>query len=245
MAIYVSKDLKYLVDGYDLSPAINELTLDASFDAPESTCYGSSSRTRASGGLADTRISFHGFWDANTASFKIDDVMDAARGTKKNAMVCPKSKTEGDPGYITQNIVTAVAPITGSVGEIIGITSEAAGAEEIVRGIIMASEVEAEDPGSTGTIRELGAVTATQRVYAQLQVYAASGTLPTMDVTVKSDAAESFLSPTTQLTFTQATGVVAEWKSKAGAITDTWWRVDFAIADTTPKFTFIVTVGIQ
>lgn len=244
MAIFVLKDCKYLVDGYDLSPAINELTLEDTFDAPESTCFGSSSRTRAEHGLADSRISFHGFWDADSASFKIDDVMNAARGVKKNAMVCHKSGDEGDPSYITQNIVTAVAPVTGSVGEIIGITAEAAGAEEIVRGIIMASETE-KDVSGTGAVRQLGAVAAAQHVYAQLQVTAASGSFPTLQVHVKSDNAEGFPSPVTQLTFTQATGVTAEWKEKAGAIADTWWRVDYTIGGGSPMFTFRVTVGIQ
>jgi hypothetical protein len=93
---------------------------------------------------------------------------------------------------------------------------------------------------------ELGAVAAGQRVYAALHVIdPVSGTSPTLDVTLKSAALVGFGSPTTRLTFTQATEPTSELLSAAGAITDEFWRVDFSIGGTdTPTFPFIVVVGI-
>jgi hypothetical protein len=76
-------------------------------------------------------------------------------------------------------------------------------------------------------------------------VIAAGGTLPTLDVTVQSDDAEGFASPTTRLTFTQKSAIGAEFITPvAGPITDTWWRVSWAIGGTTPTFGIVACVGI-
>jgi len=76
-------------------------------------------------------------------------------------------------------------------------------------------------------------------------VIAASGTTPTLDVTIESDDAEGMASATTRLTFTQATATTSEWQELAGAVTDDWWRAAWTIGGGSPSFTAVVVVGIR
>lgn len=100
---------------------------------------------------------------------------------------------------------------------------------------------------TNGTVTNLGAVSATQSVYASLHVFAASGTNPTLDVTVQSAALVGFGTPTTRITFAQQTAAGSVFATPtAGAITDAFWRVTATIGGTGgPNFTAAVVVGIQ
>jgi hypothetical protein len=53
-------------------------------------------------------------------------------------------------------------------------------------------------------------------------------------------------SPTTRVTFSQATGRTSQWATPvAGAITDDWWDISWTIGGTGgPDFTFVAVVGI-
>ena len=91
----------------------------------------------------------------------------------------------------------------------------------------------------TATNASIGAVSATQSVYSALHVTAASGTL---DVIVES-APSNWSSESTRITHTQFSGVGAEMKSTAGAITDAYWRVKWTVSGG-GSFDFICSLGI-
>jgi hypothetical protein len=75
---------------------------------------------------------------------------------------------------------------------------------------------------ANGTGRQLGAISATQRMVAVLHVFAVDG--GTWTVTIESDDNSNFTSATTRLTFTGATDITREVLTLAGPITDTHWR---------------------
>ena len=98
---------------------------------------------------------------------------------------------------------------------------------------------------ANGTARQLGAVTATQVLYAALHVISVSGTTPTLNVVMASDNAEGFASGVTRLTFAQKTAAGSEFLSAAGAITDDWWRAQWTIGGTgSPTFDVVIVAGI-
>ena len=136
----------------------------------------------------------------------------------------------------------------GAVGSMLKISaSGGAAADKLVRGYVMIPKA-AYTASDVGTSAELGAALVTQRVYAALHVFTVTGTDPTLDVIVESDADDAWgAGNTTRITFTQATAASSQWKKSAvGAITDTFWRVGYTIGGTdTPTFTFAVTVGIR
>jgi len=97
-----------------------------------------------------------------------------------------------------------------------------------------------------GVARNLGAVSATQKLYAILHVLdIPAGTLPTLDVLVNSAATQAG-SMTTRLTFAQQIaqgGVYAV--PVAGPFTDTWWAVGFTVGGTaSPSFKVSASVAI-
>ena len=114
----------------------------------------------------------------------------------------------------------------------------------IIRGTLMHSGAVARTASGTGTARQLGAVSSSQKVYAALHVLSASGTTPSLTVKVQSDNAVGFPSATDVITFSAATAVGSQWGSTAGALTDDWWRVSYTISGTSPSFLFAVTIGI-
>ena len=78
-----------------------------------------------------------------------------------------------------------------------------------------------------------------------MHVTAASGTDPTLDVTIDSDDNSDMTTPTNRLTFAQVVGVGSEGPiSAAGTITDEWWRVEYAITGTDPSFDVAILLGI-
>jgi hypothetical protein len=114
----------------------------------------------------------------------------------------------------------------------------------LIRGILGTHQTAAAT-SSASTKFQLGAVTAAQYLYGALHVYSASGTNPTLDVTLQSDADASAGSETVRLTFAQKTAAGYEWASPiVGAITDTYWRASWTVAGTNPLFAFAVVFGI-
>lgn len=92
----------------------------------------------------------------------------------------------------------------------------------------------------TGVAFNLGAVAdEVAALYAILHVYGdPEGTLPTLDVTVESDASQAFPSPATAYTFAQQTARGGLYAVPVeGPLTDTWWRIKAVIGGTSsPAF---------
>lgn len=99
---------------------------------------------------------------------------------------------------------------------------------------------------ANGTARQLGAVSATQKLYAVQHVISVSGTNPTLDTLITSDNAEGFSSATTRITFAQQVAAGSEWATPvAGAIADDWWRAQWTIGGTnSPTFDVVIVAGI-
>jgi hypothetical protein len=94
--------------------------------------------------------------------------------------------------------------------------------------------------GGTGSIRQLGAVLSTQRVYASLHIFSATG--GTVTATVQSAALVGFGSPTARVSFSAASSG-AQTLSTAGAITDQFWRISWT--QTASSASFAVFVGVE
>lgn len=164
-------------------------------------------------------------------------------GTNETTVSVVGQYGAGNVGYGFKSLETAYS-LLGAHGEIAPFSASAAGQSRAFRGTQLHASDTARTATGTGTAYNLGAVSSTQRLYATLHVVAASGTSPTLDVTIESDDAEGFPSAVTRLTFTQATARTHQFTSVAGPITDTWFRVKHTIGGTNPSFRYFVLVGI-
>ncbi len=110
-------------------------------------------------------------------------------------------------------------------------------ASRLVRGKFMLDG--SQSSAGNGTDRQLGAVSATQKLYCAVHMLEFTGS--TVTLTVESDVA-GFAGPTTQMTLGPFTAVGHDFDEVAGPITDDYFRVEFSGTFTT--FTAVVAIGI-
>lgn len=247
MANQVLTNAGLWVSSYDLSGDANACALGMSADLLDDTALADGSRSR-SGGLQRVAFSADGYWT------------DAGDGTLQGTVgfsnvpvsIAPAGLTAGSTVFFFRATVGDYKGLSGSVGDMLkfNVGAETSGLP-LVRGALLGN-VSAAAASANGSSVTLGAVSATQSVYAALHVISATGTTPTLAVKVQSAAASNFASPTDRITFSTTSGTTAsgatnfaQFASAAGAITDTYWRIAYTITGTNPAFSFVVAAGIR
>jgi len=228
--------------GYDITGDLEDIDFSLAVDSLEKTALGATTRTFAAGGLESVDFNYSGFWNADTG--EIDAPMFSNMGAAIVVSVGAIDGSDGSTAFSFKSLHNSYVP-SGAVGEMFKFSAGGnSAADRLVSGTIL-HPATARTASGNGTARQIGAVSATQKVYGSLHVLAASGTSPTLDVVVESDDAGGFASPATVLTFSQFAAIGAERQSASGAITDDYWRVTYTIGGTSPSFTFVVVLGIR
>lgn len=231
---------------YDLSSDHNKISLDQSAEPLKATTFGPTTTTHSHvAGLKSASISGSGMlaYGANS----IEDAL-RSRFTLSDAphTFMARGADVGELAWFLKSLQTEYTPMGGEVGGLhLFNVKSVPSRSPLVRGQLVVAKLARTTSSNSGTPVQLGAVSSAQRLYAALHVFAASGTTPSLTVTVKSDSSVAFASPVTQITFATTSVASSEFKSVAGPITDDWWRVDWTIAGTTPSFTFAVVLGID
>ena len=242
MSKSVLKSARLYYDEFDLTSEHNRFKLDLSNDAKDKTVFGTNSRGRANG-INAFDLEHSGFFDAGAGL--IDTVVSPNLGVaNKLISLCPDGITEGNISYFSQG-VSLKYEMAGEVGDMFAFAAAAhSEGVPIIRGTILASGNKAAD--ANGTAFQVGAVSATQYLYAAIHLTSFTGT--SIDVKIQSDSAEAFdASPADRITFTQLTDVGSEFATRvSGAITDTWWRVVLDVEGGSPHASVIlVEMGIS
>lgn len=242
MSVYVLKDCKLYLAGYNLSGDMNSLSLSYEAEMLDRTTFASGGSREKLAGLLNVTADHEGYWEGGID--KVDEVLFNEIGTSHEVMtICPTDGVAGEKAFTTKTLLATYSP-GGAVGEMLAFTVSAEGHDTLVQGTIMING--ALTATGSGTARQLGAVSATQKLYASMHVVAVSGTTPSLTLKVQSDDASGFLSPTDRITFAAATAIGSQWATPvAGPISDSWWRLDYTITGTSPSFTVICVVGIQ
>ena len=239
MAEQVLKNANVVIDGFDVSGKMNAIALDYGAEIKDQTTFGNTSRRKIAG-LKSLVWSHQGLWQGGDDD--IDDILFARVGSEIVMTVADDGIAEGDNAFINKALLGNYNP-GASVGEVFQFSVEGESESEFVSGTVLINATKT--VSGNATARELGAVSATQKVYAALHITAIAGT-PTLDVIVQSDDGSGFPSPEDRITFNQASAVGAQWGTPlAGVIDDTWWRINYTIGGGSPSLTFIVVVGIK
>jgi hypothetical protein len=245
MAIQMVKDMSILVGSLQMAGNAKDVSLSVEVTPLDTTALSTTGWTSVVGGLKSGSVAIGEFMQ-DVAVGSVDDTLYPLLGTAGVVKSICTGSADGSPAYLLQSIPLTYTALTGAVGELAkGAISGSSSTGPVVRGMLIHPSNVSRTSSGTGTGRQLGAVAAGKKVYAALHVVSASGTSPTLDVIVQSDDNADFTSPTTRLTFTQATGRTSQMVSLAGAVTDTYWRVSYTIGGSdTPTFAFAVTAGI-
>lgn len=248
MAAFALTDTDILVGALDQSCFTDTVSLERQGEMVDVTTLCSGGWRQFVPGLTSWSATFGGPQDlaatAASATQTPDEYYQLNVGTAYPIMFVPAGDAEGVVAYGSQALLEQYTPLTGSVGDAAkhNITARGYLNTPLVRGVF-ATKTTATATGN-GTGHNLGAVSATQRVYAGMHFLTRGGTTSTT-VILESDDNSGFTSATTRATFTAATSRTAEWTSVAGAITDTWWRFRWTISGGSPSVALRGFIGIQ
>lgn len=253
MSTYVATAHKMFIGGLDLSCFSNSIELTLEADQVEATTFCSGGAREYKQGLKRWESHAAGYGDFAAAGVTSGSlvpgevIVPANIGSQFNCTWAYVG-TEGSACYLSDGVLCDITPLGGAVGEM-GMMAAALYPADItvghrmVRGLLEANRTVTSTSSTTGS-NTLGAVSSTQKVWASLHVFTLSGTSPSITVKVQSDDNSGFSSPTDRITFTAATTRSGQWGSTAGAITDTYWRVNYTVSGTSPSIAFAVSIGI-
>jgi hypothetical protein len=251
VAIQVLENIRIFAGGADFTGVSNAVSLEAEHEAKDITTFNSVDAggklwKEVKAGLAQSKLSGGGFWEAGDTS-KVDDTLWAAIGGAGPWTIgSAASANVGSLAYIINGMHSKYT-LFDQVGEVAPWKAEVAGTWPSPRGVFLHPPGTARTVTGDGTAVEHVAVSASQHVYASLHVLSVSGTdTPTITVVVESDVDDQFDgSETSQISFTAATARGGQVLRTAGAITDTFYRATWTISGTDPSFLFVVALGVK
>lgn len=249
MAVQVLTDVRAYVGGLDTTGQTNQLSLAVSAVNLDATTFGSGGWTALAGGLKSAKISHGGFKVAGAIPGldQVDDrfYADLTAGLSVPATWVPTSGAAGSLAYLGKAL-DADYKIFGKVGDLDPFDLSMSSDGPVARGLVLHPQGTARTTTGFGTGFQFPAVAAGQKVYMALHVLSITGTTPTLQVIVQSDTSNAFAAPTTRATFAAfATTTGGDFKVTSGAaITDTWWRVGYTIAGSSPSYLFAASAGI-
>jgi len=227
--------------GYDLTGRTNAIALEYGVELQDNTTYGMAARSRI-GGLKMLKSQVEGYIEIDTTDKALFDKVGIADLPMSFGA---SGDVAGDTAY-TMLVNSGELTSGGKIGELYSYSISAESNSPLVRGTMMInSKGTPLTTTGTGTARELGAISATQKMYAALHILDVGTSSPTFDLILKSDATNAFAgSETSRITFTQAVTIGSEMKTLDGAVTDTWWKAYYTIGGGSPSFKAILVVGI-
>jgi len=233
-------DAKLFFGGYDLSGSMNEVAAGYGAELEKTPVFGDTGMRRLAG-IPDGAVQANGYWDPT-----LDGALHAKIGlTNEPFSVIPGGNAEGNRGF-TFLAASGEYDHGGPVGKAFpfSVGASLSGGEAVIRATLMHRAVKTATFNGTG--QQLGAISATQKLYGALHVFTADGTTPTLDVIVESDDNAGFTTAVTRMTFAQKIAIGSEWPTAiSGAITDDYWRIVATLTGASPSFDFAVVLGIQ
>lgn len=240
MTAFVLKDAKVLYDERDISGILNQLALNFDADLQDNTTLDADTRSRVPG-LLNSMVEQQGFWEAADDKNFFDNINDGNEGVV--SIIPDNSGSENIRAFILKVRQSEYNP-GAPIGDIFSFTLNMMSNAPLVKGKV--SQDGTETSSGEGSTVNLGAVASDETLYASLHVLSASGSSPTLDVTIVSDDNGSFDSAsTTRITFNQFTAAGSQYASVDGAITDGFFRAEFTLGGGSPEFEFVVVIGIS
>lgn len=229
------------VDSHDFSGDSNRFMLTCAAAQNQKTTFRSDGWHEFNNGLKTSQLELGGYVQFGTDT--VDEYAFNALGVTGRVTTAGAVETEGSPCGMLQAMQHQYQ-LLGPVGEnapfsLQGGCSDGVG---VVRGFLAKEQAAVSSTGATGTGMQLGAVSATQYLYATFHLMGTAGT--TITAVVESDDNSGFSSATTRITFGPYTTVGGRWGTRvAGAITDDYYRL--RVTAITGTWTVACAIGIQ
>lgn len=246
MAIHKFNDPRIYLGGYAITTDLSTATVSTTAETLDATKFTDTTRIYI-GGLKTHSLSCEGNQSYGAAEIENIIRQQVALSGGTVYTVTPEGGSVGEEAFFGTTLVSAHQPVGGTVGDLHKFTFSgvAANGYPCIKGQLFKA-AGSTTSSTTSSAVQLGAVSATQRIFIALHVLSVSGSSPTLDIKLQSDDNSGFTSATDRITLTQATTAgTAQFTSLAGAVTDNYWRISYTIGgSSTPTFSFVVAVGI-
>ena len=256
MAVQAWQDVSLLFGATEIATQAKTFQLDASAEVLDTTALSTTGWSESIGGKKTVTLTFglmadftatvtEGAGSVYPQKVRSDYIVTAsAQALEARSIVL--GSADGSTAYLGDSLTTSFTPVEGEPGGLAMAQLAAVYSGKVARGVLLHPGSASRTSSGTGTGRQLGAVSATQKMYAALHVLHAAGASADQSLTVivQSDDNSGFTSPTTRISFTAATTVSEQFSSVDGAVTDDYWRVSYTVSGTSPTFKFAVTAGI-
>ena len=237
MAKYGPSSVGYfLVGGRSLAGVMTNVTYKTLTSTEETTALGDSWKEQTPMGVLSAELSQSGWFDDATNSS-----VDAFVGKETTSQVVTLAPVGSTAGSKATGFAGAFGAEVTRVIEKEGlhkldVTYTASG--EIEDGKILEALAARTATGNSASLDNSASSASGAGLY--LQVTAASGSSPTLDIVVQHSADDSTF--TTLATFTQATAIGAERKTASGTV-NRYLRVAATVGGSSPSFTYTVAVA--
>ena len=207
--------------GYNMTGASNEITYDAARQEIPDNRFGDTLEGFYPGPLT-VAAEVKGFFDST-----LDDPLTGqllSPTTTWPLTICPNGGDDGEVAYNIQGYTFGYSVLEAPWGQSLPfrLSNKPASGTTLDRGLVALPNL-ARTATATGVKRQLGAISATQKMVVVLHVFAITG--GTWTLTIESDADSSAGGETVRDTFTAVTTAPGrQVREIAGAVTDTWWR---------------------
>lgn len=227
------------ISGIDATGYLNRMSANISADELDNTVFGLGGYRRRIAGLKTVAAEYGGFFEAGTGA--PDPETFTNLGTADRVITLGSTSTETSVAYMYQGGAFQYNAL-GTIGEVAPYTVSHSSTNPvgIIRGQTTKAKGNVSSTGATGTGVNLGAVGASQFLYATLHVFSAGTTIT---VIVQSDDNAGFTTPTTRITFGPITTTGGTWGTRvAGALAETHYRIN--VSAITGTFSIAAAIGI-
>ncbi len=230
------------VSGWDFSGDANQLQVAGQAVSVPATTFRSAGWEESKKGMRGVNVEMSGY--TGFASTENDVQLFNAFNSASVSQVGTfgPDETEGSLAWLTAAGVYDYTAY-GEMGQLAPMRLTGVGRDSygLIRGTLLKKLGSVSATGATGTGVQVGAVSASQYVYATFHVFSAGTTITAV---LESAAANTFAGATTRVTFGPLTTTGGTWATRvAGSITDTWWRI--RVTAITGTFSIAAAVGIQ
>ncbi|NTV25934.1 MAG: hypothetical protein HGB01_06960 [Chlorobiaceae bacterium] len=239
MSKTILRDQRIYLDGYEVSSRSNTCQIQASKEVKDVTTFSKTDREKLSG-LFDFTFGAGGFMEIDA----VDNALWVElNGSDMVVTVTSETQTVGGTAYLMKAIESSIQ-ILGAVGDAAPFQIGAAGASMMTKGMILHLPSATITATGNGAVQQYPDASTGKKLKLAIHVLDASGTNPSLTVTLKSSAVAGMTSPMDVVVSQALTGIGAQYLEAMLTSNNTYFRLSFAVAGTSPSFTALIAFAI-
>jgi hypothetical protein len=242
MAVAPAVNAKLVLGSFDLSQLTQSADWGAEYDELDISSIGGGGFAAKAVGLAAYSLTMNVYQDFAAS---VNDYLRTNLGSVQVASLAYLGDTAGNDAELARGLLNGHRVFNASVGQVPMVNPHLAGAGlTVARGKVVASSATAITATGNTVGQQLIAVPAGQNLYGAVHVLSASGTTPSATFQMQSSTTLGGAYTNRGAASSAFTAPGSTMLAAAGAITDTFYRLQYTIAGTTPSFSVLAVFAV-